>query len=125
MDNFIIDELPPERTGPTGPRTPAGKAKSSGNSLKHGCRSEKTVLPHEDPAEFEATVQHWFTQYEPATPAAITLVENLVRAHWQLKRNQKRLDENRMGAPRQRARLDRRTAQTLHALHPLPHHCRA
>jgi hypothetical protein len=89
----LLDEPFPERTGPTGPRSPEGKAKSSRNSLKHGCRSEQTVLPDEDPAAFEATVQHWFSQYEPDTPAALTLVEKLARADWQLQRNQKRLDE--------------------------------
>jgi hypothetical protein len=97
MDDFIIDELLdeplPPRTGATGPRTPEGKAKSSQNSLQHGCRSEKSVLPDEDPAAFEATVQHWFSYYQPDNAAAVTLVENLALAAWQLKRNQKRLDE--------------------------------
>jgi hypothetical protein len=96
MGDFIIDELPtqlPQRKGPTGPRTSEGKAKSSKNSLQHGSRSPKTVLPDENPAEFEATVQRWFTQYEPDTPAAISLVEKLARAEWQLKRTQNRLDE--------------------------------
>src|SRR5437764_5165047 len=97
MGDFIIDELldeqHPHRTGPTGPRTPAGKAKSSQNSLQHGLRSEKTVLPDEDPAAFEATVQHWFGHYQPDNPAALSLVENVALADWQLKRNQKRLDE--------------------------------
>lgn len=94
MDELIIDELRPEhRTGPTGPRTPDGKAKSSQNSLKHGCRSEKTVLPDEDPAEFEATVQAWFDHYRPDTQPAVSLVEQLALAHWKLKRNTKRLEE--------------------------------
>ena len=96
MGDFIIDELPtelPQRIGPTGPRTPEGKVKSSRNSFKHGLRSEKTVLPDEDPAAFEATVQHWFAQYNSADPAAISLVEKLARADWQLKRTQHRLDE--------------------------------
>jgi hypothetical protein len=88
-----MHDLEKVRTGPTGPRTPKGKAKSSQNSFKHGCRSAKTVLPHEDPAEFEATVQGWFTSYHPDTQPAITLVENLARAHWVLKRNEKRLEE--------------------------------
>jgi hypothetical protein len=56
-------------------------------------RSEKTVLPDEDPAAFEVTVQHWFTHYQPQDAPAISLVEKLARADWQLKRNQKRLDE--------------------------------
>jgi hypothetical protein len=99
MDDFFIDELPdeipppPERRGPTGPRTPEGKAISSQNSYQHGLRSEKAVLPDEDPAAFEATIQHWFGHYAPGNPAALTLVENLARADWQLKRNQNRLDE--------------------------------
>jgi hypothetical protein len=97
MDDFSIDEVLddplPQRTGPTGPRSLEGKAKSSQNSLKHGLRSEKTVLPDEDPAAFEATVQHWFTHYQPQDAPAISLVEKLGRADWQLKRNQKRLDE--------------------------------
>jgi hypothetical protein len=88
-----MHDLEKVRTGPTGPRTPKGKAKSSQNSFKHGCRSAKTVLPHEDPAEFEATVQGWFISYHPDTQPAITLVENLARAHWVLKRNEKRLEE--------------------------------
>jgi hypothetical protein len=90
LEPFSASEL---HTGPTGPRTPAGKAKSSQNSFKHGCRSEKTVLRHEDPAEFEATVQGWLTHYLPDTQPAITLVENLARAHWALNRNEKRLEE--------------------------------
>jgi hypothetical protein len=98
MHDRINEPLPPSErrtgpVGPTGPRTPAGKAKSSQNSLKHGCRSPKTVLPHEDPAEFEATVQGWLTHYQPDTQPAITLVENLARAHWALKRNEKRLED--------------------------------
>ncbi|MGI9071987.1 MAG: hypothetical protein ACR2JB_11905, partial [Bryobacteraceae bacterium] len=86
----LIDKV---RTGSTGPRTPKGKAKSSRNSFKHGCRSAKTVLPYEDPDAFEATVQGWLTAYNPDTQPAITLVENLARAHWVLKRNKKRLEE--------------------------------
>jgi hypothetical protein len=95
MGDFIIDSRRNCRSvpAPPAPRTPEGKAKSSKNSFQHGCRSEKTVLPDEDPAEFEATVQRWYTQYEPDTPAAISLVEKLARAEWQLKRTQNRLDE--------------------------------
>ncbi len=72
MGNFIIDELPPElppRTGPTGPRTPEGKAKSSKNSYKHGLRSEKNVLPDEDPAAFEATVHTGSHTTNPRIPS--------------------------------------------------------
>jgi hypothetical protein len=125
-DDLIDELLPPSelRTGPTGPRTPAGKAKSSENSFKHGCRSAKTVLRHENPAAFEATVQGWLTHYQPDTQPAITLVENLARALGsQTQRKTSR--RSRMGAPRQRLSLDRRAPQALRHHQSLQNHCRA
>ncbi|MGI9075594.1 MAG: hypothetical protein ACR2JB_30670, partial [Bryobacteraceae bacterium] len=53
---------------------------------------QKPSSPTKIPA-FEATVQGWLTAYNPDTQPAITLVENLARAHWVLKRNEKRLEE--------------------------------
>jgi len=35
----------------TGPRTEAGKATASRNSLKHGCCADTLVLPTENPAD--------------------------------------------------------------------------
>jgi len=63
------------------------------NRLVHGCRSQKLVLRHEDPAEFEATVRGWFEHYAPQDEVAVSLVEELAKAHWFLKRAQKRLAE--------------------------------
>ena len=37
----------------TGPRTPAGKAKSRMNASKHGLRAASAVLPWEDPDEYD------------------------------------------------------------------------
>jgi hypothetical protein len=77
----------------TGPRSLQGKANSSMNRLVHGCRSQKLILRHEDPAEFEATIRGWFEHYAPQDEVAVTLVEELAKAHWFLKRAQKRLAE--------------------------------
>jgi len=77
----------------TGPRSLEGKANSSMNRLVHGCRSQKLVLRHEDPAEFEATMRGWFEHYAPQDEVAVALVEELAKAHWFLKRAQKRLAE--------------------------------
>jgi hypothetical protein len=77
----------------TGPRSIEGKANSSMNRLVHGCRSQKLVLRHEDPAEFEATIRGWFEHYAPQDEVAVSLVEELAKAHWFLKRAQKRLAE--------------------------------
>ena len=79
----------------TGPKTPKGKARSSMNRLTHGCRSQLTVLPDEDPAEFEFTVQAWFDHYQPdeSDEVAGMLVYDTALAHWHFKRNRKRLEE--------------------------------
>ncbi len=84
---------PEQRTGPTGPRTIAGKAISSENRIDHGCRSEKTVLRTEDPAEFESCVNGWFEYYEPKSSVAIVLVQETARAHWLYKRASKCLED--------------------------------
>jgi hypothetical protein len=77
----------------TGPVTPDGKAKSSMNALTHGCRSEKEVLPHEDRAEFEFTIQIWLDAYKPEDPISETLVLDTAKAHWIFKRNQTYYDQ--------------------------------
>ena len=79
----------------TGPKSPAGKARSSMNRLTHGCRSKLTVLPDEDPAEFEFTVQAWFDHYQPDEDDEVAglLVYDTALAHWHFKRNSKRLEE--------------------------------
>ncbi|MBV9157850.1 MAG: hypothetical protein JO097_16415 [Acidobacteriaceae bacterium] len=89
-----IEDQPTDRvhSGPTGPRSPEGKAISSLNSLKHGCRSEKTILPDEDPGEFEFTVDWWFEHYHPQDNVAVTLVQETARAQWFFKRNTRRLE---------------------------------
>jgi hypothetical protein len=90
------DEKPRRSTGPT---SPEGKARSSLNRLTHGCRSERTVLPFEDPAEWEFTLQSWIEAYNPQGPTAATLVFEAARAQWIFQRNQQRLDETESGLP--------------------------
>ncbi|HEX3682628.1 MAG TPA: hypothetical protein VHU83_08785 [Bryobacteraceae bacterium] len=77
----------------TGPRSPNGKATSSLNRLTHGCRSEQILIPGEDPAEFEFVMDGWFSVYDPQDPIAQNLVEELGKAHWFLKRNEKWLHQ--------------------------------
>ena len=52
-----------------GPKTPEGKAKSALNALRHGLRARHfALLPHEDPAEFEALATATREAYRPACP---------------------------------------------------------
>ena len=91
-ENFPDEKV--EKPGrSTGPTSPEGKARSSMNRLTHGCRSEKTVLPHEDRAEYEFTAQTWLNAYNPQDPIAQNLVEETIKAHWFFKRNQTYLDQ--------------------------------
>lgn len=93
-DELTLSASTPLKPGKsTGPRTTAGKAKSSMNRLDHGCRSQKTILRDEDPAEYEAVVQAWLDIYQPQDRKEDELVHEIIKAHWQLKRCRKRLEE--------------------------------
>jgi hypothetical protein len=110
-DEQLAEPNSPNRS--TGPTSPEGKARSSLNHLTHGCRSDKTVLPFEDPAEWEFTLQSWMQTYNPQAhrpsagrcarldedPTAATLVFETARAQWIFQRNQQRLDETESGLP--------------------------
>ncbi|MCS6781056.1 MAG: hypothetical protein NZ555_15295, partial [Geminicoccaceae bacterium] len=71
---------PPLRRGP---RTPEGKARSALNALRHGLRARRfCLLPHEDPAEFEALARAARTVYRPRDPIERELVEAIAVALW-------------------------------------------
>ncbi len=71
----------------TGPNTAAGKARSRFNGLVHGMRAEQIVLPHEDPAEFQAELDAWDEDWKPPTAARRALVERGAVAAWRLRRS--------------------------------------
>jgi len=70
----------------TGPRTEAGKQRSSLNALRHGLTAASAVLPSEDPAAFEAHRRQFFHEHQPATPTESQLVQELVDTSWRLNR---------------------------------------
>ncbi len=76
-----------------GPKTDEGKARSSQNGRSHGCCANAFILPGEDPEEYEQMKEGWFTDYNPGTFAPLTLVLNVVKAHWFMLRNQRRCSE--------------------------------
>lgn len=71
-----------------GPKTDEGKARSRLNALKHGlhARAGVPVLPHEDPAEFDARVQEWLDDHQPTNPVERELVVRAARLSWTLDR---------------------------------------
>jgi hypothetical protein len=105
---------PPAHSASTGPSSPEGKATPSVertgrlgpvvrdrklNRLTHGCRSEQLLIPGEDPAEFEFTINGWLDAYSPEDPIALNLVEEVAKAHWFLKRNEKWLHQIQVRLP--------------------------
>ena len=70
----------------TGPSTPEGRAAVRLNGLKHGLCAETIVVPGEDPAQFEALLEAYRTEYQPATPSAEFLVRQVAMADWRLLR---------------------------------------
>ena len=95
----------------TGPRSAAGKARSSMNALKSGIYSTSLTIPGEDPAKLTTLTEEYFERYRPALPEQRDLVDILVRSTWTLRRLAAveaqvwnyRLDDPDPGAPLGRA----------------------
>ncbi|MBS1874713.1 MAG: hypothetical protein JSU00_15970 [Acidobacteria bacterium] len=66
----------------TGPKTPAGKARSRYNSLKHGCYADAVVLPTEDRKRYNALRHHIMSTVDISDPVQVELAETLCRNQW-------------------------------------------
>src|SRR5947208_2910477 len=70
-----------------GPKSAETRAKSSRNSLKHGCTARKTMLlACEDPAEFKQILDEYTTAYQPANAIEKRLVDEMFAATWRVRR---------------------------------------
>ena len=65
----------------------------SDNALKHGCTSEKLLLPDEDAAQYQVLLEGLMENYRPETLVHRTFVLDAARAIWILQRNNRRYDE--------------------------------
>jgi len=61
----------------TGPRTAAGKRRSSQNALRHGLAAQSVVVPAEDEAQYQQLCGKFFDEYKPATATEATMVQLL------------------------------------------------
>ena len=73
----------------TGPTTPEGRAAVSLNSLKYGLYAETLILPGEDPAAFEALLDRFDAEHQPATPTEEAFVSQIAMATWRRARIQR------------------------------------
>lgn len=70
----------------TGPRSPAGKQRSSRNAVTHGLCSNILILPDESEEEFNQLKEGWMDDYDPPTNTARGLVSKAAIAEWYLLR---------------------------------------
>ncbi len=70
----------------TGPRTPEGKARVSKNALKHGLLAQDSVIPGEDPAEFDRHLTTYQDTYLPRNCVEKEIVRQIADAAWRMRR---------------------------------------
>jgi hypothetical protein len=70
----------------TGPRTEAGKQRSSLNALRHGLTGQTVVLPTEDHSAYERHSQSFLKEYCPKDATETQLVQSLIDTSWRMNR---------------------------------------
>jgi hypothetical protein len=70
----------------TGPRTPAGKAMSRLNALRHGLTAEVPALPGEDPAALAELREEILAELKPVGVMEVLIVERIWITIWKLRR---------------------------------------
>ena len=71
----------------TGPKTEAGKQRSSKNAVRHGLTTETVIEPLEDPEDYKAFEQAITADYDAETAVERELVLRLASLLWRLRRS--------------------------------------
>jgi len=70
----------------TGPRTPQGKAAVSLNSLRHGLRARRVVLPGEKQEDFQRLCDDLEAEWQPQSRTEQFYLEQMAASWWKLAR---------------------------------------
>jgi hypothetical protein len=70
----------------TGPKTEAGKSKSSLNALRHGLTGQIVVMPSEDLQAYQSHLESFTGEYHPKGATEANLVQALADCSWRLNR---------------------------------------
>src|SRR5271166_1673205 len=70
----------------TGPKTEAGKQKSSMNALRHGLTGQIIVMPGEDLEAYQQHVKSFTDDLQPVGAVETNLVQSLADCSWRLNR---------------------------------------
>ena len=92
----------------TGPRTPEGKARVSKNALKHGLLAQDSVIPGEDPAEFDRHLTTYQDTYLPRNCVEKEIVRQIADSAWRMRRLS-RIEATVMTAGIERTRVHQQT----------------
>jgi len=76
---------PPRHGG--GPRTPAGRARSSLNGLKHGLCARTVLLPNDDPAVYLRFCKQILDYWKPANAMEQSIAQLIANDCWRLERS--------------------------------------
>lgn len=79
--------------GRTGPKSLAGKAKSSLNAVKHGGYAKTKILPFEDASEYRRLERELYKSLKPSNALEESLVDQMVQSLWVTERFKLRLAE--------------------------------
>ena len=112
-----------------GPITPAGKANSSQNALRHGFHAASPVIKGEDPAAFHALLSEFHATYSPVGLAEELCIFHMASAQWKLLRAtlyetdliNEHMDHDDSSSPSPELTSLRRTSHALNALESRPH----
>jgi hypothetical protein len=67
----------------TGPRTEAGKRRSSQNARRHGCRSRTVIIPEDESREdFALLLQTYLDDLQPRNPEECACINQMAVARW-------------------------------------------
>jgi len=84
MTNAAINRANAQHS--TGPRTEAGKQRSSLNATRHGLTGQTIVLPSDDLDVYQQRLQRFFADYQPQGETEKQLVQTLADAAWRMNR---------------------------------------
>lgn len=69
-----------------GPKTEAGKRRSSENALRHGLLAKRVVLQTESQDDFDIVLQQHVAKLKPRDGVELGIIEEMVACHWRLHR---------------------------------------
>jgi hypothetical protein len=70
----------------TGPKTKAGKLRSSQNALRHGLTAESAILPTDDRETYRRHVETFYNEYHPQGATETHLVQTMADTAWRQNR---------------------------------------